>query len=1024
LVPGALHSEKMSERSSYDALPRHIKKEIRSKLLHFDADVLERVRADESPPTNRPRREEEAKIPEFKYDPLPPNKKRIRLLRLWPGVLENPQIDCEMFEAEFDDDDELIKVSGETVIEAEGASPPEKERNIVKYEALSWRWGDEQNGEYAVMIHKDGALYRKRVSQTLGLALKYLRFERERFLWIDALCINQDDHDERSSQVAMMSLVYSAAEKACVWLGEDDDESTMAIKFIREDINPLKNFDNLCTDKQHAAKWRSLLVLMQRAWFSRRWVVQEIVLAQKATVYCGPDKIEWPELAIAVELFVEVETATHRLSELMKKDEKFTLIPNWFEHISELGASLLVNATAKVYRENEQNQGILSTQGTSRRSLLSLEYLVTSLSIFDCGRPHDSVYALVAIARDARPFAPSALLARTDEILVSEVCSDFLEEKSYILDYNSPYPDVCKDFTKFCIERCASIDKVQALDILCRPWAKDLLLGEDTPQDQKPKFEKVRLLKRETPWVIRIQAGKLREKLEKVPGADENGKLQNLLQEMRLKNHQFQLTIPNNLGEMVEIPDDRGFDDYWAYAKKKLPVRAIIEQWFPESTTEKEEAKKRKRLKAEEAPLKKQKVSSKNIRKPHENGQTYTPPSTEENNDETEIPCPEKKRLGLPSWVARITAAPFDIFPHPGMDMVKMGRKNADPLVGIPQDGHRNYNAGQTKRIDLESLKFRKRARCHHYSLYVKGFWFDTVQVVAQVSQGGAIPGEWLDVAGWPEARRPQRPGQTLKDPPPEFWRTLVADRGMNDRNPPYYYARACKETILKGGLKSGAVDTTALIYNERNSIVAEFCRRVQSVIWNRALIRTEKGNLGLASNKVRVGDMVCILYGCTVPIILRKKKWKTQSERKLEAFEDGVEAMKNLIRKCEKHRARRARWESLKKTTDEGELKKVKSIKEETEKFNSKRKQKLYEYEKDGPSLYPSDWESEDQTDAETEKKEEGKKKEKQDKAAKRDPYRHYEFFGEAYIHGMMDGEAVRQNFYNLKPDHLFEIR
>jgi hypothetical protein len=65
----------MSERSSYDALPRHIKKEIRSKLLHFDADVLEPVRADESPPTNKSRREEEAKIPEFEYNPLPPNKK-------------------------------------------------------------------------------------------------------------------------------------------------------------------------------------------------------------------------------------------------------------------------------------------------------------------------------------------------------------------------------------------------------------------------------------------------------------------------------------------------------------------------------------------------------------------------------------------------------------------------------------------------------------------------------------------------------------------------------------------------------------------------------------------------------------------------------------------------------------------------------------------------------------------------------------------------------------------------------------
>jgi hypothetical protein len=45
----------------------------------------------------------------------------------------------------------------------------------------------------------------------------------------------------------MMSLVYTAAEKACVWLGEDDEESTMAIKFIREEIKQLKNFDRICT---------------------------------------------------------------------------------------------------------------------------------------------------------------------------------------------------------------------------------------------------------------------------------------------------------------------------------------------------------------------------------------------------------------------------------------------------------------------------------------------------------------------------------------------------------------------------------------------------------------------------------------------------------------------------------------------------------------------------------------------------------------------------------------------------------
>lgn len=204
----------MSERIAYDALPRHIPRETRSKLLDFDSDAVARDH----------RAEEDAKIPEFTYDELPTNKKRIRLLRLWPGVLENPQIDCEMFEAEFDKKGRLVRVSketdesegsgsaledgddsvsatddvedsdsdtdgeedtsnsttdnddgtdsstddskstGTTTDEEEGTDPADqrmKKEDIVEYEALSWRWGDEAGGKYAVMIHKDGKLFRK-----------------------------------------------------------------------------------------------------------------------------------------------------------------------------------------------------------------------------------------------------------------------------------------------------------------------------------------------------------------------------------------------------------------------------------------------------------------------------------------------------------------------------------------------------------------------------------------------------------------------------------------------------------------------------------------------------------------------------------------------------------------------------------------------------------------------------------------------------------------------------------------------
>ena len=153
-----------------------------------------------------------------------------------------------------------------------------------------------------------------------------------------------------------------------------------------------------------------------------------------------------------------------------------------------------------------------------------------------------------------------------------------------------------------------------------------------------------------------------------------------------------------------------------------------------------------------------------------------------------------------------------------------------------------------------------------HYSLYVQGFELDVVEEVSDASQGGLIPKAWLEMAGWEEGYQ--------DDPPDELWRTLVADRGRDNRNPPYYYARACKESVHKGGISSGSVNTTALINNERNSIVAEFCRRVHAVVWNRRMFKTTNNRLGLAFN-VQKGDKVCILYGCTVPVILSQQKKK-----------------------------------------------------------------------------------------------------------------------------------------------------
>jgi hypothetical protein len=1161
-------------RASEDAVPSNNKfpKEIRSALLEYD--------------------EVDNEIEKFVYDKLPTGRKRIRLLRLSPGVLNNPQVVCEMIEAEFNEHNQLIAVEQphwQTNDATQGHyitrnDDERKDEDLVKYDALSWRWGDEDKGEYTIMIRKNGAgyreqLFKKKVSRTLGLALKYLRLPaKDRMIWIDAICINQEDREERSFQVSMMSLVYTSAEEVCVWLGEDDKESTRAITFIENEVSKLKNFDDLCKDRKHAENWGALLVLMQRDWFSRRWVVQEITLARKATVYCGPDSIKWRDLAIAVELFVEVETATHRLSELMKKDERFALVPYWFEHISELGASLLVNATARIFRDYQRGQdGLLTGLGrvAARRSLLSLEYLVTSLSIFDCGRPHDSIYALVAIARDAAPQPPTSITERTKEGIITSVFADQLEQKPYPLDYNSPYADVCKEFIQFCIGRAAKADSLQALDILCRPWAKE--------------------------WRPEHQRIDDKNKSSKTPSAESGPQKQIMIK------HEGEWFRMNKLINDWE-KDTRSCQKYFEQAQGTTPIRPFITEWFPKrgftNTLKKEQNKNEDVLGKRKSRRRKKNQNSVEM-------------------DESTLTLGDQ--LGLPSWVARITAAPFDIFLHPGMDMVKMGRKNADPLVGIPQDGHRNYSAGQSNEVDMKSLKFRKRARLGHYSLYVKGFCFDRVDEVAQVSQGGAIPATWLDMAGWSKARRFGSFDNDPGDPPDAFWRTLVADRGRYDRNPPYYYARACKETIMKGGLRSNAVNTTDLIYNERNSIIAEFCRRVQAVIWNRALIRTEKGLLGLVSEKVKEGDLICIIYGCTVPVILRKGKWKRKEERENEENEDLTELMKKLMANCEKARSRKAQyregskeWIEILKARKTGKEKtwtkddwkaevrrdleaykakqkeeRRKVLKESTkglmivpavqdikspidEKGQSLREYKIRfaergngdetvanveiqersnqmngnhnmqgdvnentkghsessdaqinqidmkdaisraptlqadesnpimipstsgpgpvveqnnenlagstviapvsesketnnrdegaiaahaitenrngklreenrgEQETDKNETYEDDYDDdlhEDESDEEGEEQEgkekvsdgEGNEQEsdvrknppsRQELANRRDPYRHYEFLGEAYIHGMMDGEAVREKFYKMKPDHMFELR
>ena len=66
-------------------------------------------------------------------------------------------------------------------------------------------------------------------------------------------------------------------------------------------------------------------------------------------------------------------------------------------------------------------------------------------------------------------------------------------------------------------------------------------------------------------------------------------------------------------------------------------------------------------------------------------------------------------------------------------------------------------------------------------------------------------------------------------------------------------------------------ISTAAKDWVKKTSSPIKSClRRVKASIWDRRLIKTFNGRLGLAPAKVQRGDLVCILYGCSVPVIMR----------------------------------------------------------------------------------------------------------------------------------------------------------
>ncbi|KAH6714263.1 heterokaryon incompatibility protein-domain-containing protein [Leptodontidium sp. MPI-SDFR-AT-0119] len=368
----------------------------------------------------------------------------IRILRIQHGKDGDP-LECMLFPS---------------ALELGNNQKSHSEHQKWPYTALSYWWGDpDEVAGNRITIYKDTGA--RGVRQTLtgfnqsgtffirdNLNAALLRFRHateDVNVWVDAICINQDDKTEKSSQVARMHEVYTQAESVCVWLGEGNDDTELTFEFLKR-ILDLQALDDLVANPEETAEsWALVLQLITNHWFSRRWVIQELALARKAYVRCGSMDLSWKDFADSIALFMtkyeEIRRSILDHASLVCRDPESIILKT--TDARALGANVVVHATVNLFRK--------SHEGRIEQRLLPLEILVSSLLVaFETTEPRDTIFAVLTLANDSE--LSSSNPSATRDARISP-------------DYEKCLLDVYADFIDYCIQQS------QSLDILCRYWA-------------------------------------------------------------------------------------------------------------------------------------------------------------------------------------------------------------------------------------------------------------------------------------------------------------------------------------------------------------------------------------------------------------------------------------------------------------------------------------------------------------------------------------------------------------------------
>lgn len=142
--------------------------------------------------------------------------------------------------------------------------------------------------------------------------------DRTKYIWIDAICINQEDIEERNAQVKIMDQIYSRTSMTIIWLGRDDEFTREAGAIIQRLAKlsltqaslmgqisgslESRDYEALGMPKITDRQWLAVYAFLNRNWFKRLWIIQEVALARRAAVLCGMVALSWGWVAYCADI--------------------------------------------------------------------------------------------------------------------------------------------------------------------------------------------------------------------------------------------------------------------------------------------------------------------------------------------------------------------------------------------------------------------------------------------------------------------------------------------------------------------------------------------------------------------------------------------------------------------------------------------------------------------------------------------------------------------------------------------------